>query len=257
MQSIKIPNSVTTIKEYTFSYCGSLEITIPRSVITIEDGAFNYCLVTIYGYQDSYAETFATNSSFEFKKIEELEQKLEITSFTADKVSPQIRGTSANATGQGALQYKFIVRDNETENWYKLRDFEESNTFIWKINNTGNKTLYVYVKDENGKVKRESISYIVKKNLIDSEDSKSKYSMIINNLQGSALEVILKAEVESEEDLQYRFLFKDNEGNENIIKEFSISNSIAWITPTIKNKEIYVEVKDKYGNIFSKKIGEI
>ena len=261
LQSIKIPNSVTTIKEYTFSYCGSLEITIPRSVITIEDGAFNYCLVTIYGYKDSYAETFAKNSSFEFKKIEELEQKLEITSFTADKVSPQIRGTSitltANATGQGALQYKFIVRDNETENWYKLRDFEESNTFIWKTNNTGNKTLYVYVKDENGKVKRESMSYIVKKNLIDSEDSKSKYSMIINNLQGSALEVILKAEVESEEDLQYRFLFKDNEENENIIKEFSISNSIAWITPTIKNKEIYVEVKDKYGNIFSKKIGEI
>lgn len=253
LQSIKIPNSVTTIKEYTFSYCGSLEITIQRSVITIEEGAFNYCLVTIYGYKDSYAETFAKNSSFEFKKIEELEQKLEITSFTADKVSPKIRGTSitliANATGQGALQYKFIVRDNETENWYKLRDFEESNTFIWKTNNTGNKTLYVYVK-----VKRESMSYIVKKNLIDSEDSKSKYSMIINNLQGSALEVILKAEVESEEDLQYRFLFKDNEGNENIIKEFSISNSIAWITPTIKNKEIYVEVKDKYGNIFSKKL---
>ena len=49
----------------------------------------------------------------------------------------------------------------------------------------------------------------------------------------------------------------DKPFDENIIKEFSISNSIAWITPTIKNKEIYVEVKDKYGNIFSKKIGEI
>ena len=80
--------------------------------------------------------------------------------------------------------------------------------------------------------------------------------MTINNLQGSALEVILKAEVESEEDLQYRFLFKDNEGNENIIRDFATSNSIAWITPTIKNKEIYVEVKDKDGNIFSEKIQE-
>ena len=80
--------------------------------------------------------------------------------------------------------------------------------------------------------------------------------MTINNLQGSALEVILKAEGESEGGLQYRFLFKDNEGNENIIRDFSTSNSIAWITPTIKNKEIYVEVKDKYGDIFLEKFLE-
>ena len=259
LESIKIPNSVTTIKEYTFSYCGPLEITIPRSVTTIEDNAFNYCWATIYGYKDSYAETFAQNSSFEFKEIQELEQTLGITSFTADKVSPQLSGTqiklTVNATGSGKLQYKFIIRDNKTGNWYKLRDFEESNTFIWKTGNTGNKTLYVDVKDENGKVTRESMNYTVKK-IIDSEDSKIKSSMTINNLQGSALEVILKAEVESEGDLQYRFLFKDNEGNENIIRDFSTSNSIAWITPTIKNKEIYVEVKDKDGNIFLEKIQE-
>ncbi|MDY4079583.1 MAG: hypothetical protein SOY42_12520 [Clostridium sp.] len=78
--------------------------------------------------------------------------------------------------------------------------------------------------------------------------------MTIKNLQGSALEVILKVEVESEGNLQYRFLFKDNEGKENIIRDFSTSNSIALITPTIKNKEIYVEVKDKDENIFLEKI---
>ncbi|MCI6188633.1 MAG: leucine-rich repeat protein [Clostridium sp.] len=166
LESIKIPNSVTTIKEYTFSYCGSLEITIPRSVTTIEDNAFNYCWATIYGYKDSYAETFAQNSSFEFKEIQESEQTLGITSFTADKVSPQISGTkvtlTAEATGNGTLQYKFLIKDDKG-NWYKLRDYTTSNKYIWTTKQIGNKTLYVDVKDENGKVTRKSMSYTVKK----------------------------------------------------------------------------------------------
>lgn len=148
LESIKIPNSVTTIKEYTFSYCGPLEITIPRSVTTIEDNAFNYCWATIYGYKDSYAETFAQNSSFEFKEIQESEQTLGITSFTADKVSPQKVGTAVtlttDATVEG-LQYKYYKYLNGK--YELIKDWSSSSSITISPSAAGKYDLYVGVKD--------------------------------------------------------------------------------------------------------------
>ena len=60
------------------------------------------------------------------------------------------------------MQYKFIIKDNKTGNWYKLRDYNTSNGYLWTTKQTGNKTLYVDVKDSNGQVTRKSMNYIVK-----------------------------------------------------------------------------------------------
>lgn len=90
---------------------------------------------------------------------------LKINSFKTDKVSPQpVRSKiklTVDATGEGTLQYKFLIRDNKG-NWYKLRDFENSNTFTWSANVAGNKTLYVDVKDGFGNVIRKSIEYSIR-----------------------------------------------------------------------------------------------
>ena len=254
LESIKIPNSVTTIKEYTFSYCGPLEITIPRSVTTIEDNAFNYCWATIYGYKDSYAETFAQNHSFEFKEIQESEQILGITSFTADKVSPQISGTSitltANATGQGALQYKFVVRDNETGNWYKLRDFEESNTFIWKTGNTGNKTLYVDVKDETGEVVRESMNYKIETSVEATAPKIISFNADKISPQLSGTQIKLTVNATGSGKLQYKFIIRDNKtGNWYKLRDYAESNIFTWKTGNEGDKTLYVDVKDENGKV--------
>ena len=254
LESIKIPNSVTTIKEYTFSYCGPLEITIPRSVTTIEDNAFNYCLATIYGYKDSYAETFAQNHSFEFKEIQESEQPLGITSFTADKASPQISGTkvtlTANATSQGALQYKFIVRDNETGNWYKLRDFEESNTFIWKTGNTGNKTLYVDVKDETGEVIREAMNYKIETSVEAPAPKIISFNADKISPQLSGTQIKLTVNATGSGKLQYKFIIRDNKtGNWYKLRDYAESNIFTWKTGNEGDKTLYVDVKDENGKI--------
>ena len=89
----------------------------------------------------------------------------EISSFIADKASPQVSGTtvklSVKAKGTGTLQYKFLVKD-ATGNWFVIQDYSSSNIAVWKASKTGNKTLYVDVKDSNGKVTRKSISYTIK-----------------------------------------------------------------------------------------------
>ena len=90
---------------------------------------------------------------------------LEIQSFTVDKTSPQVKGTNVKltvkASGKGTLQYKFIIKDDKG-NWYKLRDFSTSNTYVWKTTVAGSKKLYVDVKDEDGKVVRKELNYVVK-----------------------------------------------------------------------------------------------
>ncbi|MBU5481649.1 leucine-rich repeat protein [Blautia sp. MSJ-19] len=63
--------------------------------------------------------------------------------------------------GTGKYTYKFLIRDAKG-NWYKIRDFGTSSTCTWVPGTTGNKTLYVDVKDSNGTVKRASLSFKVR-----------------------------------------------------------------------------------------------
>ncbi len=68
-----IPGSVTSIGDGAFGYCkGLTNTTIPASVIEIGSDAFYGCdNVTIYGYKNSYAETYAKDNDIPFVAIEE------------------------------------------------------------------------------------------------------------------------------------------------------------------------------------------
>ena len=60
--SVVIPNSVTSIGQYAFTYCTSLtSVTIPNSVTSIGDSAFNGCtsLVTVY-LPARFADTYTS-----------------------------------------------------------------------------------------------------------------------------------------------------------------------------------------------------
>ena len=72
LKSVVIPDSVTKIGSLVFERCVSLkEIVIPANVTKIGDDAFSGYLKTIYGYKNSYAETYASVNNIEFKIIGE------------------------------------------------------------------------------------------------------------------------------------------------------------------------------------------
>lgn len=66
LESVVIPDGVSTIEEYAFAECYSLKsVTIPKSVTSIGSELF-YGLtsdVTIYGYEDSYAQSYVKSYS--------------------------------------------------------------------------------------------------------------------------------------------------------------------------------------------------
>lgn len=77
---VNIPDSVTSIGEGSFLYCTSLKnISIPNSVINIGEWAFSYSTglindnpnLTIYGYTNSYVQSYAQNNNIKFTAISE------------------------------------------------------------------------------------------------------------------------------------------------------------------------------------------
>ena len=68
LTKIRIPNRVTQIGDRAFAKCTKLtEVTLPAATTSISSSAFSYpARMTIYGYEGSYAQTFAASKKIKF-----------------------------------------------------------------------------------------------------------------------------------------------------------------------------------------------
>ena len=155
----------------------------------------------------------------------------------------------AQAAGEGELQYKFLVKD-ASGNWFVIQDYSSSNIAVWKASKTGNKTLYVDVKDSNGKVTRASMSYTVKA----AAPKVTSFTADKKSPQVSGTQIKLTAKATGNGTLQYKFLIKDSSGNWAVLRDYGKSNFYTWKTGKAGNKTIYVDVKDSNGKVTRKSI---
>ncbi|MCI6188541.1 MAG: hypothetical protein MR691_01135, partial [Clostridium sp.] len=185
--------------------------------------------------------------------VKEEEKAPVISSFTANKQSPQISGTevtlTAKATGTGTLQYKFLIQDSNG-NWGMLRDYGTTNTFTWTTGKVGTKTLHVDVKDSNGKVTRKSMSYTVK--AVEPAPVVSSFTASKQSPQVSGTEVTLTAKATGRGTLKYKFLIQDANGNWGMLRDYGTTNTFTWTTGKIGTKTLYVDVKDSNGKVTRK-----
>ena len=188
--------------------------------------------------------------TYEYSKDNEVVNPPVISSFTADKKSPQVSGTqiklTAKATGNGTLQYKFLIKDS-SGNWAVLRDYGKSNAYTWKTGKAGNKTIYVDVKDSNGKVTRASMSYTIKAEA--KPPVVSSFTADKKSPQVSGTQIKLTAKATGNGTLQYKFLIKDAAGNWSVLRDYGTSNTYTWKAGKTGNKTLYVDVKDSNGKV--------
>ena len=220
----------------------------------------------INGYTLSFIPSNATGVykssnitvTYEYTKNNEDVKAPVISSFTANKQSPQVSGTqvtlTAKATGTGTLQYKFLVKD-ASGNWAVLRNYGTSNTYTWTTKATGNKTLYVDVKDSNGQVTRTSMSYKV--NEVAKAPVVSSFTADKQSPQVSGTQVKLTAKATGTGTLQYKFLIKDASGNWAVLRNYGTSNTYTWTTKATGNKTLYVDVKDSNGKVTRKSMSYV
>ena len=177
---------------------------------------------------------------------------LTVSSFTSsngvsltEKTNTTLEAT-ANG-GQGSYTYKFIVYNQQTKQWYKIRDFESTNTCDWYTGAAGTKTLYVDVKDSAGTVERKALDVTVKS---DQEPLKGKLS----SSKGDSLNakdtttLIAEASGGSGSGYTYKFIVYNTETNQWYrIQDYSTQNTASWYTGVSGKKILYLDVKDGNG----------
>ena len=178
---------------------------------------------------------------------------LTINSFTTDKASPQVQGTSikliANATGgTGTLQYKYYrYLDGE---YALIKDWSTLNSILIAPSKIGKYDLWVAIKDTTGKIVRRNISYEIKASNKISINSFTS-DKVSPQAQGSQIKLTANA-IGGSGTLQYKFVVTDGKGNWSVLRDYSTSNTYTWKASSLGNKTLYVRVKDSKGTEVSK-----
>ena len=175
--------------------------------------------------------------------------ELKIDSFTADKTSPQKCGTAIKLTaqasgGSGDYTYKFLIC-SETGSWYKLRDYEKSNTVTWVPGANGKKTLYVDVKDSNGAYKRMEMPFEIN-NSATNELTVGLKASATNVKCGDKVQLTANATGGSG-DYTYKFLICSETGSWYKLRDYEKGNTITWVPGAAGQKTLYVDIKDSKG----------
>lgn len=169
---------------------------------------------------------------------------------TALKARETTTLTATVTGGAGNYTYKFIVHNEQTGEWFKIRDFTSSNTCDWYTGVAGNKTLYVDVKDSSGAVKRLKLPVTV------SESSPAPLAVTsFTSSKGTALSEKTNTSLTAKATggkapYTYKFIvYNKQTGQWYKIRDFASANTCDWYTGVGGFKTLYVDVKDSAGTV--------
>lgn len=126
LKNVIIRNGLTEITSYCFGNCPKLEsVVIPESVVTIDKNAFtNSKNVTIYGYDGSYAQTFANEKNIPFVALNN-EKELTKENNTGDVI---INTDTITIDGGSAENYFVTIPANTIIDWET-----EAKNLVYKV----------------------------------------------------------------------------------------------------------------------------
>ena len=156
--------------------------------------------------------------------------------------------TAGAEGGSGSgYTYKFIVHNETTGEWYKIRDFAEANTAAWYTGPAGHKTLYVDVKDSDGAVVRKELDYYV----VAAPLTVAGFSSLSGtNLYAYNSARLTAAAAGGSESYTYKFIVYNEETDQWYkIRDFGVGNTVVWNTGMRGSKQLFVDVKDNSGTV--------
>ena len=208
-------------------------------------------IVYVRGYAEPVVRTLRyTNASAP-------EPTYEFTSSkgTALKTGETTTLTATVTNGPGNLQYKFIVYNRNTDQWFKIKDFGPENTVDWYTGVAGSKVLYADIKDSTGAMKRLELPVTV------SNDTTTPLAVkTFTSSKGTALaektNTTLTATASGgKSPYTYKFIVYNTQTKGWYkIRDFASSNSCDWYTGAAGTKVLYVDVKDSAGTVVRKEL---
>lgn len=208
-------------------------------------------IVYIRGYNEPVVRTLRyTNASAP-------EPTYEFTSSkgTALKAGETTTLTATVTNGTGNLQYKFIVYNKDTDQWFRIKDFGQENTVEWYTGGAGNKVLYADVKDSTGAMKRLELPVTVSNDTTAPLAVKSFTSSKGSSLTENTNTTLTATATGGKSPYTYKFIVYNTQTKGWYkIRDFASSNSCDWYTGVAGNKVLYVDVKDNAGTVVRKEL---
>ncbi|WP_342042998.1 triple tyrosine motif-containing protein [Bacillus sp. OTU2372] len=175
--------------------------------------------------------------------------KVTSLSVAANKVSPQVVGTSvditATSTGSSNPDYRFYVKD-AAGNLTTLQEYGASNSATWTPTKPGTYTIIVHAKDmskSGGNTfyeARTEMTYQVNGKVISVNVQADKPAP-----QNAGTTIQLKAESQGSPTPEYRFYVRDEKGSLTTLQEYGSSDTTTWTPTTAGTYTIIVHAKDK------------
>ena len=205
-------------------------------------------IIKFMAYARGYSEPVVQTLRYENAGEEEL--TCELTSSEGNDLKVKKHTTLTAEVTNGAVEdytYKFIVYNKTTNQWYKLRDFEASNTFDWYTGPAGEKTLFVDVKDVEGNVERFQLDVDV----TESDLAVKSFTISPEGVLPTKSQATLTAEAEKGvAPYEYKFIvYNETTQQWYKLKDFGSESTFDWYTGPEGSKKLYVDVKDADGTV--------
>ena len=230
------------------------ELIIKPGVEVTEDFFSNNQLV-FECYKKNTTEPLSTLTVGTYKEpTPATEMTCELTSSAGTELKEKENTTlTAEVTnGTGDYEYKFIVYNKTTNQWYKLRDFAPENTFDWYTGPGGEKTLFVDVKDANGEVNRFQLDVTV----AESDLAVTSFTISPEGVLPTKSQATLTATAENgTTPYEYKFIvYNETSQQWYKLRDFAAENTFDWYTGPKGSKKLYVDVKDADGTVVRKEL---
>ena len=145
------------------------------------------------------------------------------------------------------LQYKFVWMKNNWKQWGVLQNFSSDSKVEWKPKEVGKYTLYVDVKDIDGKVITKSIPYEVSEIIWQYE--KIDFFPVESQKLGEKIQIKVNTSGNTK-GLQYKFVWMKNDWEQwGVIQPFSEQCEVEFTPEESGTYRIYVDIKDWNGNV--------
>ena len=154
---------------------------------------------------------------------------------------------TASATGGSApYTYSYIVYNETTNQWARLADCIESNTFTWTAISEGTRIFYIDVKDSTGKIVRSNAIKVVTGKIGNlSVVGKSSSSSV--DLGGTV--TITGTATGENSPFTYSFIVYNHATGGWYRYAFGSPNVLTWTAMSEGTRTFYVEAKDSKGNV--------
>ena len=150
--------------------------------------------------------------------------------------------------GEEPYTYSYIVYNSYTNQWARIADNIQSQTFSWTAGSVGDREFYVDVKDGSGKVVR---SEAVKVNVLKNDNELSVSTKVSASNISVGEKVIFTATAtggNGKYTYSYIVYNKDNGSWFRLADNIS-ENTYIWTAGSVGNRVFYIDVKDSTGKI--------